>query len=171
LKFERLARYYLLKIIRLKGEPHELAMGMTIGVFVAMLPIMPFHIILAVALALFFRASKITAVIGCWASNPFNWYIVYFLNYRIGAFVLGLKGDNKGFASIIESMHHSEDAMELVTRIASSSGNIIAAFLIGGIIMGIAAAIPSYFIFLKVFGMIKDWRRKRKERKIWRQLY
>lgn len=152
-------------MIRLKGEPHELALGISIGIFSAMLPILPFHIALAVTLALFFKASKITAVIGCFASNPFNWYILYLMNYKIGSFVLGLSGDNKGFSSIVGSVLDSEGAMEVITRLISSSGIMIAAFIIGGLIMGAAASVPSYFIFLKVFDSIKTWRNKKKELK------
>jgi len=165
LKFDRLAKYYFLKIIRLKEEPRELAMGMAAGIFSAMMPIMPFHIALALALAIFLRASKITAVIGCWVSNPFNWYILYFLNYKIGAFILGLAEDNRGFRSLIESVHTIEGHWALISKIVSSSGNILAALLIGGLIMGAIASIPSYFIFLKIFDFIKVWHEKRKERK------
>jgi uncharacterized protein len=165
LKFDRLSRYYYLRLIRLKEEPHELALGMAIGIFSAMLPIMPLHIALAVVLALFFRASKITAVIGCWASNPFNWYVLYFLNYRIGSFCLGLSGDNKGFSSIVAFVRDSQGTRELISRLAGSSGIVIASFIIGGLLMGIAAAIPSYFIFLKTFSLIKTWREKKKELK------
>jgi uncharacterized protein len=141
----------------LKEEPHELALGMTLGIFTAMLPIMPFHMALAVALALFFRVSKITAAIGCFVSNPFNWYILYLLNYKIGAFILGLSGDNKGFSSLMKSLQTTTGHLELIHKFAASSGIIIAAFIIGGLIMGIIAAFPSYFIFLKIFTLIKDW--------------
>jgi uncharacterized protein (DUF2062 family) len=165
LKYTRFPRYYFLKMIRLKGEPHELALGMAIGILCAMLPILPFHIALAVALALFFKASKITAVIGCFASNPFNWYILYFMNYKIGTSVLGLSGDDKGFSSIMGHVFESEGALEVITRLISSSGIIIAAFIIGGLLMGAAASIPAYFIFLKVFSLIKDWRIKRRSKK------
>ena len=166
MEFKRLSKYYYLRIIRLKGEPHELAMGMALGIFSGMLPIMPFHIALAVALALFFRASKITAAIGCWVSNPFDWYILYFLNYKIGSFLLGLSGDNRGFSSVMEYVRDSEGPLQVISRIASSSGNMIAVFLIGGLIMGTIASIPSYFIFLKIFSFIKAWKQKKREFKI-----
>ena len=165
MKFERLTKYYFLRVMRLKEEPHELALGMAIGIFSGMLPILPFHIALAVALALFLKASKVTAAIGCLASNPFNWYILYLLNYRIGAFILRFSEDNKGFSSLMESLRTIEGHWELILKIVFSSGNILAAFIIGGIIMGTIASIPSYFIFLKLFSVIKIWRDKRKDRK------
>ena len=100
MKLSRISRYYFLRFIRLRGEPRELALGMSFGIFSGMMPIIPFRTILAVALALVFKGSKITAALGVWVSNPLNWYILYYLNYKIGAFILGLSRDNKGFSSL-----------------------------------------------------------------------
>ena len=161
----RFTKYYFLKFIRIKGDPHELALGMAIGIFSAMLPILPFHIALAVALALVFRVSKITAAIGVLVCNPFTWYILYYFNYRIGAFILGLSEDNRGFSSIMESIQGSAGTLETILRITHASWTIIAAFVIGGLIMGVVAAVPSYFIFLKIFNLIRDWRQRKRERK------
>ena len=88
--FERQIRYYYLRFIRLRGDPSELALGMALGVFTGMMPIMPFQIAVAVALALFFKGSKITAALGTWISNPLNWYFLYYANYKLGAFILRL---------------------------------------------------------------------------------
>lgn len=165
LDLSRFTRYYYLKFIRIKGAPYELALGMALGVFSGMLPIMPFHIALAVAMALLFRVSKITAAIGVWVSNPFTWYLLYFFNYKIGAFILGLSEDNRGFSSIMVSIQGSGETLETIIRIANASWTIIAAFVIGGMIMSVVAAVPSYFIFLKIFNLLRDWRQKIRERK------
>ena len=164
LDLSRFPRYYFLKFIRIKGDPHDLALGMAVGIFAAMLPIIPFHIVLAVALALVLRVSKITALIGVFACNPFTFYLLYFFNYRIGAFILNLREDNRGFSSIM-SMETSEWTMNTILRIAHASWDIIAAFVVGGLIMGVAAAILSYFIFLSLFNLIRNWRQKIIERR------
>jgi uncharacterized protein (DUF2062 family) len=165
LDLDRFIKYYFLRLIRIKGEPYELALGMALGVFSAMLPILPFHIALAVALALVFRVSKITAAIGVWVSNPFTWYLLYFYNYKIGTFVLGLSGDERSFFSIMGSIKESGETLETILRIAHASWTIIAAFVIGGLIMGVVAAVPSYFILLKIFNLLGDWRQRKRERK------
>jgi uncharacterized protein (DUF2062 family) len=167
LKFERLKRYYYLRLMRLREEPHELALGTALGIFSAMLPIMPFHMALAIGLAIFFRASKITAAVGCWFCNPLNWYILYFMNYKIGAFVLRLSEDNKGLYAAMRTIRDSHGKWELISRITSSSSHILGAFIVGGLIMGAVAAIPTYFIFLKLFNLFAVWRIKHKEHKHW----
>lgn len=153
--------------MRLREEPRELALGMTFGIFSSMLPIMPFHIAFAIGLAIFFRASKITAVVGCWVSNPLNWYILYFLNYQVGAFVLRLSEDNRGFHAAMRAIRNSHGKWELISSLSSSSGHIFAAFIIGGLIMGVIAAVPSYFVFLKLFSLMEKWRIKHKDNKHW----
>ena len=155
MELQRLFKYYYLKFIRLRGEPHDLALGMAFGIFAGMMPIIPFHMALALALALIFKGSKITAVLGAWVSNPLTWYFLYFFNYKLGSIVLGFSGDNKIFAPVMESVKNSGETLDFLLKITSSSGIIVAAFLIGGLIMGIVASIPSYFIFLKIFQWLK----------------
>jgi len=168
-KFSRQLKYYYLRFIRLRGNPDELALGIAFGVFVGMMPIMPFQIALAVTLAIFFKGSKITAALGTWISNPFNWYFLYFFSYKIGALILGLSEKNRGFSSIMESVRHGEEAMTVIGKLAGASGSIIAAFLIGGFVMGLIVALPAYFIFLRIFRLIRDWREARRKRKQWQR--
>ena len=164
-EFRRLVKLYYLRLIGLRGEPHELALGMALGVFCGMMPIMPFQTVLAVALALVFKGSKITAALGTWVSNPFVWYFLYFYSYKLGAFVIGLPEKSAIFSSIMAAVKTGEEPMVIVGKILGSGTAIVAAFLLGGLIMGIVAAGPSYFLFLQLFSRIKTWRRLRKERR------
>ena len=165
MRYDRRLRYYYLRFIRLRGEPHELALGMAFGIFAGMMPIMPFQIALAVTMALLFKASKITAALGTWVSNPLNWYFLYYFTYKIGAKVLGLSERNHILSSILESARQGEGAMVVIGKIAGAGGAISGALLLGGIILGVLAALPSYIIFLRVFQFIRVWRNKRRNRK------
>ena len=165
MRYDRRIRYYYLRFIRLRGEPHELALGMAFGIFAGMMPIMPFQIALAVTMALLFKASKITAALGTWVSNPLNWYFLYYFTYKIGAAILGFSETNKFFPSILESAREGEGALVVIGKIAGAGGAITASLLLGGIIVGILTALPSYIIFLRVFQFIRVWRRKRRNRK------
>ena len=53
----------------------------------------------------------------------------------------------------------------VIGKIAGAGGAISAALLLGGIILGILAALPSNIIFLRIFQFIRVWRRKRRSRK------
>ncbi len=142
-----------------------MALGMALGVFSGMMPIMPFQTALAVALALFFRGSKLAAAIGTWVSNPLNWYFIYFWNYKLGAFILKFPEKNEMFASVMEAIQSGEEPMVIVGKILHSGSMGLGAFLIGGISMGIVSAFPAYFIFFPVFRRIKLWRESRRRKK------
>jgi len=167
-KFERQIKYYYLKLIALRDEPHELALGMAIGVFSGMMPIIPFQTALAVTLALFFKASKITAALGTWVSNPLNWYFLYYYSYKIGIVLFGLPERKKIFSSIMAAMESGEAPMILVAKIIGAGGTIAAAFLVGGFVMGIVAGPASYLVSFQIFKYLKAWRQSRKERRAWR---
>ncbi len=169
MKLNRLIRYYYLRFIRLRGNPHELALGMTFGIFTGMMPIMPFQMALSVALALAFKGSKITAALGTWISNPLNWYFLYYYSHKLGASVLGVKGQQGAmFSSIMTSVRLGEDGMVIAEKIVGAGGLMVASFLAGGLIMGIVVSIPSYFIFLYIFRRIRAWRESRKGQRNWR---
>ena len=161
MKARRLIRYYYLRFIRLRGDPHELALGMTFGIFTGMMPIMPFQMALSVALALIFKGSKITAALGTWISNPLNWYFLYYFSYKLGAWVLGMDGYGAMFTTIMDMVRSGAESMVIVHKILESGGLMVAAFLVGGLMMGSAVALPSYFIFLFIFKRIRKWRKSR----------
>jgi len=168
LKLPRRLKYLYLKFITLRDDPRELALGMAVGIFTGMLPIIPFQTALALAIAVFFRTSKITAVLGTWISNPLNWYILYYLSYKLGAFVLMLPEKNASFRAIMNAVQSGSDVWLIVENLLSSGGLIVSAFLIGGLIMGTVASIPSYFIFLRFFRYLRVWRKARKEKRKWK---
>ncbi len=137
-------------------------MGMAVGVFAGTMPILPFQSALAIALALVFRASKITALLGTWISNPLNWYFLYYYSYKIGAGLLGIKQKGKSFSTIMDAMGRLEDPMELVRTILGSGEWILAAFILGGLVLAACTTPPSYFFSLYFFKAMKRWREKRK---------
>ena len=169
MKTSRQLKYYFLRFIRLRGEPHELALGLALGIFTGMMPIMPFQIALAVTLALIFKGNKITAIIGTWISNPLNWYFIYYFSYRIGGALMGLSMKNGFFPSLMTSFQSGEEIIITIGKIIGAGSTIIFAFLLGGFLMGIVVAIPSYFIFLNFFQWIRAWRAKRRVPRSWQK--
>ncbi|MFO8088872.1 MAG: DUF2062 domain-containing protein [Desulfatiglandaceae bacterium] len=157
----RRLRYFYLRLIALRGSPGELALGMALGIFVGMMPIMPFQIAVAISLALLFRASKITAAVGTWISNPATWYVVYYYDYKLGSSLLGISPDRAFFSSVMRALESGESPIAVISKIVGAGGTGFTAFLIGGSLIGVLIAIPSYFIWLGVFRYIRLWRRNR----------
>jgi uncharacterized protein (DUF2062 family) len=159
---KRRLRYYYLKLIRLKGQPKDLALGMALGVLAGSMPILPLQTWLALTLAFIFRASKIAAMLGTWISNPLNWYFLYLFSYKIGAWILGLEQRGKTISAVIYTIKSGGDPTAIAKSILEAGNWIVAAFLLGGFVLAAVTTPPSYFLSLYFFRRIEEWKRNRK---------
>lgn len=64
--------------------------ALAIGVVISMLPI-PGHTPLAVIVALIVGVNIGVAALGAWANNPFTLLPVFYFEYRLGAWLLGMQ--------------------------------------------------------------------------------
>jgi uncharacterized protein (DUF2062 family) len=142
--------FFIDKIKKLHGDPHYVAFGMAIGVFIAITPTMPFHTIAAVTLALFFKASKPAAIIGVWVSNPFTVVFLYFACYKTGH--LFFEDSINALEAIKILINHLESNIALSQKINYFIDFIqtnIRSFMImnfGGILLGLSSSLVAYFI-------------------------
>lgn len=120
----------------LRGKPHEISLGIAIGVFIGITPIVPFHTVLAVSLAMLLRASKLAAALGVWVCNPLTIPFFYYGSYRLGRFVLGLSElslpQDYSFISLIQLGLH-----------------VTVAMLHGGVLLGVLPALLAYILTYK----------------------
>lgn len=145
---ERL-RLFLIRLRDLQGEPRYVAMGMAIGVFVAVTPTIPFHTIIALGMAFILKGSKPAAVIGVWFSNPLTIPPLYYGSFKLGSLLLREPlPDDINFESIPELLDLGLD--------------VTLAMLIGGVLLGIIPAVIAYFVTFKVVVKLRE-RARRKE--------
>lgn len=84
--WKRLLKYTSLRIKRLPGTPHNIALGFTFGVIAAMTPLFGLHFIIGIFLAWIFGASIIASIIGNFVGNPWTFPFICILNLKIGSF-------------------------------------------------------------------------------------
>jgi uncharacterized protein (DUF2062 family) len=131
-------------ICRLQGKPHYVALGMAIGVFVAVTPTIPFHTLIAVVLAFILRGSKPAAIIGVWFSNPVTIPIFYFGSYKIGTLLLRIElPDAIPYRSFSDLLNLGAD--------------VTLAMMLGGCVLGILPALSAYFL---TFRLVRQFRRE-----------
>ncbi len=58
------------RFVRIRGDPRQIAMGLTLGVFLGASPLFGFQLLLAVLIAALLRWNKIAAAMGTLISNP-----------------------------------------------------------------------------------------------------
>ena len=137
------------KFKSLHGDPHYVAMGMAVGVFVAVTPTIPFHTTIALAAAFVLKVSKPAAVIGVWFSNPITIPPIYYGSYKLGMLMLGRSGGfDPSILSLQELLKHGMD--------------VTVAMIIGGAVLGIAPAVASYYATRHFFRRLRARRAAKK---------
>lgn len=123
-----------------------------IGLFVAFLPI-PMQMVVAAALAIYFKANLPLSVALVWISNPITMPALFYASYEAGAFVLGRNTEPFLF--------------ELSWAwFMASLGSAAPAFILGCILLGGLASITS-FVTIRILwrqAAIKAWRERQRER-------
>jgi len=135
-------QHFITRFKQLNGDPHYVALGMAIGVFVSITPTIPFHTVIALALAFILRGSKSAAAIGVWFSNPITIPLFYKGSYDVGTSILGNSAPfNIEYESILELLKLGAD--------------VTIAMITGGIILGILPGIVAYFVTRRIFIKIR----------------
>jgi len=159
----RTARYYYLKIIRLKGDPQTLARGVTLGVFIGIVPIIPIQTIVIFLLAPICRGNTIAALLaGFLVSNPLTFFPQYLLSWKIGKWLI----------PVDINWHRVQDTVHILTSGDSSIAQCLAAvshlgyeaiavLVVGGMVLGLPFAILAYPLSLQLFSAIRRKRRQK----------
>ncbi|NJC87869.1 MAG: DUF2062 domain-containing protein [Desulfuromonas sp.] len=152
--FFRQCKLMLVRFVRLRGLPEEIAKGMALGIFIGMTPTMGFQMPIALIFASVFRENRLAAVIGVWITNPATAPFIYGLEYEIGRLLLG--------------MGYVEFPNELTVESVMKMGwEVIAPLWLGGILAGIALAPIAYWLTLRLVPIFKTWRPRRWPRRQW----
>jgi uncharacterized protein (DUF2062 family) len=136
------------RFLKLRGEPHAIAMGLAFGVFVGMSPLMGLHSVIAVAMAALFKWSKIAALIGVFVTNPLTAPLIYPLTYTLGAAVLGNPVSLGAGGIDPGGLFHS-------------SPRLLSNLFVGGGLVGLAGGAVSYLVAMRT---IRQYRRRRQLR-------
>jgi len=131
---QRLKTFYD-NFLSLKGEPRTIAMGVAIGVFIGVTPTIPFHTALIILFGLLFKHNLTAAYLGSWlVSNPLTILILYFSQYELGRYLLGMT-----HAHLVLTDYSLKSIM-------SMGWQIFLPLMTGGFAMAPFFAIPAYFM-------------------------
>jgi len=138
------------RIKELQGDPRYIAMGMAIGVFVGVTPTIPFHTVIAIALAFILRGSKPAAAIGVWFANPITIPFFYIGSFKIGTLIL-----NKPIPF--------DTKFESITALMTLGLDVTIAMIVGGAVLGILPAIGAYILTYRIMTTVRQKALNRKQ--------
>lgn len=145
------------RFVKIRGTPPEIALGLALGLFVAMSPFMGLHTAIAVCLAAVLKWNKISAAIGVWLSNPLTAPVIYGATWFAGSKITG--------ATLAENLPHTF-SFKASLQFLLNTPAILSTLTIGGIVLGIPLSILGYYV---AFGIVQKYqagvREKLKARK------
>ena len=125
------------QLIRIHGTPREIALGMALGLFIGMTPLMGIHMAIAVFFATLFGWNKLAAAIGVWITNPLTAIFLYSLTYIIGAQLLEM--DKPFFLK-------RDPDYSLLVYMLHNAPEFLLALTVGGVLLGLPIAIVGYYL-------------------------
>ncbi len=154
--------HYLINPLLWHINRRSVAKGVAIGLLIAFLPL-PFQMLLAVLLSIFFKANLPIAVVLTWITNPLTFLPINYFIYKVGELFV-LNGDyhvvsnfnfefkNKPWGSIISQL----------LQWVHSAGK---PFLVGFPIVAVSASVLGFFGVRLAWRLSIYWRLKNKKRK------
>jgi uncharacterized protein (DUF2062 family) len=129
------------------ASPHSVALGTSIGVFVAMTPTVGLQMLIGICIATLLRANRVAAALPAWITNPATIVPIYSFNYWLGR-VLTREGPGvdefvSTFTGILELVK-TEGAWAAMRALLALGVEIQLPLWTGCILVGIVLALPTY---------------------------
>ncbi|MDP8244320.1 MAG: DUF2062 domain-containing protein [Candidatus Hinthialibacter antarcticus] len=153
---QRPTRYFYLKIIRQEGSPDQISAGMALGVFIGLITPPGPQMVLAVIIATFAGANRISSAIGVWITNPLTIPFIYPVQVWLGSLVSGIPLNFTAPTTIPE-------LWELFTD-SQNQWNLIVTLMIGAFVSAIVTSFVSYFATKFVVNSYRQKKLARQER-------
>ena len=161
----RRAYVKLVEIVKQKDPPHKIALGMALGIFIGLLPIMGIQMAVVTAFALPFRGNLKAAIAGVWISNPITFIPMYWGYYQFGLlFTPSRQIDREQFSGIVSAAFEwswTEISLS-VNRIMDMGADILIPMWIGSTILAVVFGVLTYFV---TYRLVVKYRLRRRAAK------
>ena len=173
--WKRSGKYLSLRIRRLPGTPHGIALGFAFGVAMSMTPVVGAHLVFALLLSWIFGGSLTSTLIGTFIGNPWTFPVIWAVTYKIGYFIV--PSDTLESVNLVTISNELSLLGQTITSIvihgnfykawdALNNLDLIPPMLIGSIPVLIIVGILSYFLSRKLVNDYQNRRKLKIEKKI-----
>ncbi len=167
-RFQNWRRWLYRRVIRLQGTSHSIAWGMALGVFFGFLMPPGLQLVTGIPVALLLGGNVVTLVAGTLVTNPFTYVPAYYFTCRVGEAFLHFCGSDVALGANFRQMLQTAIHLNL-GALVEKLGPIVLCWIAGGIIVGLAGAVPAYYFTyfvvieihkLRIFSIERRARRK-----------
>ncbi len=152
MSFYRRLRYQVLRLRKLRGTPHSLALGCALGVFMGIMPLSPFRSVLILLLAAPVGANVIAAfVVGTVVANPFVLAIWYSLALACGNMLVTHPVSWARVNAMLNSFQQTESITATLSSFANIGWDIVIVLMAGGLLIALPVGVATYPMALHYF--------------------
>jgi uncharacterized protein len=156
--WRRALEYIGLRLRRLPDTPHRIALGVSCGAFVSFTPLFGLHLALAMALAWLLRANILASLIGTLVGNPITFPFIASFSMALGRRILGSGATGRDFGRVVDAFRQAGAGLRQAAlspfgygapdwdRISVFFSEILAPYLVGGLLPGLVVAIAAYYV-------------------------
>ncbi|MBI4230398.1 MAG: DUF2062 domain-containing protein [Planctomycetes bacterium] len=148
-----------LRLKRQRDKPQSIAWGAALGIFIGFTPTPGFQVPLAFLLAWLVRVNRIAAMAFTFVTNAFTTIPICVFEYQVGARILGWFGAESvfGVERLREGLSHTHEgpwwhivSIQALQDMARAVGHAYPTMFLGGVVLGLLCAAPTYAIMLRV---------------------
>lgn len=167
--WRRLQQLIVHRFLHLDDTPHRIALGVAIGLFVALTPTVGLQMVIGAMLAWLLRANKVPAIGLAWITNPFTIVPVFYFNWCVGHALMyrEIEGDDAvrnriadtvaefgGFTGAMGRLFDWSFWEKLVAPLGAIAGELI----VGSILVATVAGLSGYLL---TYGGVRRYRERR----------
>lgn len=160
--WRRAGAYVVHRLRRLPDHPHRIARGVAAGIFVNFTPLFGFHFLSAAAVAWIIRGNILAALLATFVGNPVTLPFIALTSVGLGRYILGLEGKLspqfifREFSNATGELWHNLRAVfgpETVHwyRLGDFMTEVFWPYMVGGVIVGLVAALITHALTVPVF--------------------
>jgi uncharacterized protein (DUF2062 family) len=150
------------RILVIQDTPHRVAWGFAIGMFITWLPIVGAQMLVAAGVCWLLRANILASMPPVWISNPLTLLPMYYAINHVGAWFAGTRITSEQIEDILATVGEL-GLIDGTGYLFTELWSVLLAMMIGGLIIGLACAIPSYFI---IYRAVVGFQHQRMQRRL-----
>ncbi len=136
-------------VFTINDTPHSIALGVSLGMFIALTPTVSVQMILVVIIGTLIRANRLIGVILIWISNPVTVLPLYYAYYWLGGKLLGVEIWTFGnFEENMDQFWIDKERLGYLTTLKQLGGETLGPLLVGSLVIATVVALPLYPITL-----------------------
>ena len=165
----RAGQYVLYRLRRLPDQPHKIGRGVAAGVFISFTPLHGLHFLAAAGIAWVIGGNILASLLATFVGNPITFPFIAYASTWLGRELLGTHGRLSAKKILNESADASMQVWHNFTamfghgtphwdRLGSFYHDIYQPYMVGGLILGIIAAVVAHYLTVPV---IRAYHRRR----------